>query len=700
MLETHVSNNSFDSSNLSVLPVLPAVVEKLLGVFGEDKCDSQALARLVGCDVIMSARMLAVANSAAYGDRIPHPSSLERAIAILGPNTAGTVVTITAIHQSFSRPHGISAADLERFWRHSLMCAHLARRFAIITGYPEPEEAYLCGLLHDLGKLVIGIHHPGVFHETRALAPLLDEVPAVERRLFGVDHCELGAALVETWKLRPFFADAIRFHHLNAEELRGIHPLLRLLHVANALSQEEEPRQAAFAGAETLFGLPPGLIRQARAEVELEVAHLAVDLGITLSAVDSGGDAERASASVPFDRAVYEMALVNAVRVEMSGIDDESILLDAIARCAAILFDLIEVHVFPRDPETGMLRGCESDGSVREIAIDPTGAANVLNRALRERQITHSLSEEAAKAGIIDYQLSRLWRTDGVLCLPLCVADQVMGGVGVGISRVQLPRLLAQTRLLRLFAGAAAIELGELRQRVARRHRSQEDHRLLEQQQFRAVLHEVSNPLTIVRSYLHLLANKLEPSVAREELKVLREETERVSRILLRQTDTGEASLEEAGLDLNGTVRNLGRVLDDALCRPRGIRLMLNLKEGLPSLARGRDAVRQVLLNLVRNAVEALEGRGSSGTITVTTQDGVNLQGRSCVEMAVADDGPGLPSELRGRLFKPLPSTKGGGHAGLGLVIVKNLVEELGGYVIYRPNSGGGTVFSILLPQD
>jgi signal transduction histidine kinase len=68
--------------------------------------------------------------------------------------------------------------------------------------------------------------------------------------------------------------------------------------------------------------------------------------------------------------------------------------------------------------------------------------------------------------------------------------------------------------------------------------------------------------------------------------------------------------------------------------------------------------------------------------------------------MAVADDGPGLPGELRGRLFKPLSSTKGGGHAGLGLVIVKNLVEELGGYVIYRPSSGGGTVFSILLPQD
>jgi signal transduction histidine kinase len=191
----------------------------------------------------------------------------------------------------------------------------------------------------------------------------------------------------------------------------------------------------------------------------------------------------------------------------------------------------------------------------------------------------------------------------------------------------------------------------------------------------------------------------VEPSVAQEELKELREETERVGRILLRLADSGEAGLEETGVDLNKTIRDLGRVLDDALCRPRGIRLSLNLMDGLPSLARGRDAIRQILLNLVRNAVEAFEARGSIGAITVTTQDGVNLQGRPYVEMAVADDGPGLPKDLRAGLFQPMASTKGGGHAGLGLAIAKNLVDELGGCVIHRPNTGGGTVFLVLLPQ-
>jgi signal transduction histidine kinase len=180
------------------------------------------------------------------------------------------------------------------------------------------------------------------------------------------------------------------------------------------------------------------------------------------------------------------------------------------------------------------------------------------------------------------------------------------------------------------------------------------------------------------------------------ELRVLREETERVGRILLRLAETGGEAPEEGGFNLNQTIRDLARVLDDALCRPCGIRLNLQLTEGLAPLAHGRDAVRQVILNLLRNAVEAL-GRG--GAITVSTQGQINLQGRQYVEMAVADDGPGLSADLSAKLFQPLASPKGGGHAGLGLAIVRNLAEELGGYAGYRPNARGGSVFLLLLPQ-
>lgn len=706
MPETSASQDSFDSTDLLALPVLPAVLGKLLQAFDDENVTIQRLARLIGYDATLSARMLAVANSATYRNRAPHAPTLESTLAALGPRTVRTIATTTALYQSCSQPWGIPGPVLEPFWRHSLTCAHIARQLAVITNYPEPEEAYLAGLLHDLGKLVIGARQAtafAAFHQVQTLTRTPGEGPELERRLFGADHCELGAALVETWQLNSFIADAIRFHHLNADELRGAHPLLCLLHVANVLARKGGLREVALASAEILFGLLPTVLRQVRIDAEWEVGNLAADLAVAMETREETSNADTepalmavAVARTPLGQTVHELALTNEARGEISGAGDEPAFLQAVARCGAILFDLAEVHLFLRDSKTGMLRARESEGLLGQIAIDPTGADNAVNRALRKRQISHSLGEGPPSAGIIDRQLARLWGTEGVLCLPLHAADQALGVLGIGIARAQLPRLLARTRLLRLFATAAATELSESRRREARQFRTREDRRLLEQQHLRAVLHEVSNPLTIMRNYLHLLAVKQDKQVAQEELKVLREETERVARILLRLSEPEGDTTQEAGFNLNKTIRDLARVLDDALCRPRGIRLNLKLADGLPLLARGRDAIRQIVLNLVRNAVEALE---QGGNITVTTQDRINLQGRQYLEMAVADDGAGLPDDLRARLFQPTASMKGNGHAGLGLSIVRNLAEELDGYVGCRPNTGGGTVFLVLLPR-
>lgn len=695
MPKASASRPPFDSTDLLALPALPAVVGELLTAFDDENVDVQTLAHLIGRDATISARMLAVANSASYYSRAPRTSSLERTLAVLGLETAKTIALTTAIHQTFSRLRGIPPDDMDRFWRHALGCAHLAQRLAQTTAYPAPDEAYLCGLLHDLGKLVIGVRHPTALQEVRACARSRDDVPALERRLFGADHCELGATLVESWRLHSFLADAIRFHHQTVEDLRGAHPLLRLLHVANTLSQSGELDDAAYIGADSLFGLTPALLRQLRAESAHEMALLAASLGIAGKAASDERAATPPPARTRLDRSVQELALVSGVQAEMGQANDETALLEAVARCATILFDLGEVHFFLPEPRTGMLHS-HDPGILREFVIDPAGSENVVTRALRDRCISHSLAEE--RVGVVDRQLARVWETDGVLCLPLHTATGFLGGLVAGVSQAQLPRLLAQTRLLHLFAAEVAGHLDMARQRERRRSRVHEDRRLLEQQRLRAVLHEAANPLTILRNYLHLLTAKLEEPSVQDDLRVLREETERVGRILLRLSDQGGDRETAGAVELNATIRDLARVLDDALCRPRGIQLILELEDGIPPLARGGDAIRQIVLNLVRNAVEAL-GLSGAGAITIATRNNINWHGRSYVELVVADNGPGLPNEQRARLFQPMTSAKGGEHAGLGLAIVRSLAEELGGSVICRSNYGGGLIFQVLLPR-
>lgn len=98
------------------------------------------------------------------------------------------------------------------------------------------------------------------------------------------------------------------------------------------------------------------------------------------------------------------------------------------------------------------------------------------------------------------------------------------------------------------------------------------------------------------------------------------------------------------------------------------------------------------MINLMKNAAEAMQ---NGGTLLVST----NGNAGEYVEITLRDDGPGIPAEVMESLFKPVASSKGAGHAGLGLSIVKNIVDELDGKIFCRSNGISGTVFQILLPR-
>jgi signal transduction histidine kinase len=104
--------------------------------------------------------------------------------------------------------------------------------------------------------------------------------------------------------------------------------------------------------------------------------------------------------------------------------------------------------------------------------------------------------------------------------------------------------------------------------------------------------------------------------------------------------------------------------------------------------------VRQVILNLIRNAVECMP---DGGKLRLESASPVWQQGRQWIEMLIEDSGPGLPKAIQSSLFKPVKSSKGVTHSGLGLSIVKQLIDDMEGIIGYRTGSSG-TCFRLLLP--
>jgi signal transduction histidine kinase len=258
-----------------------------------------------------------------------------------------------------------------------------------------------------------------------------------------------------------------------------------------------------------------------------------------------------------------------------------------------------------------------------------------------------------------------------------------------------------QQRATQLLA-FAAIVAGHLRSWRALRERSRDeqaaaaDGLLLRERQ---VAHEVGNPLGIIKTYLQIMQRKLpEKLQLDDELQVLREEIDRVARIVRQLGDmpAGDAAAKGGLIDLNGAVDGLRSLYGDPLFGGTGIELVLKLQHPLALTHADRDTVRQVVLNLWKNAAEALP---SGSRLVTETADSHFHDGRVYTQLSVSDNGPGMPADVMQTPFQPLGMHRRPGRSGLGLSIVHKLVTGLGGQISCQTAAGRGTRFVVLLPQ-
>ena len=192
-------------------------------------------------------------NSAYYG--LPYGiGSIHQAVTILGINAIRNIAISTSVHEVFNRHKGSAAFNLKRFWRHSLKCAVLSRLIAKKIGYSQVEEAFLAGLLHDIGRLVLSVNFfDPPMEPSRALDSEQDWLLDKENRL-GATHSEIGAYLLNQWNFQPFMADAVLYHHEAKSMISNALPLVQIVHAANLLSQGFDEEEQGIRVAEELFG--------------------------------------------------------------------------------------------------------------------------------------------------------------------------------------------------------------------------------------------------------------------------------------------------------------------------------------------------------------------------------------------------------------------------------------------------------------
>lgn len=271
------------------LPALPAVVRHVNEALANPRTSARDLANLLASDPAIAARLLGMANSAAYGlgQKV---STLTHAVIVLGFNTVRNFVLASATVRSLGTLVAPRRDAQLRFWRHSIACGALSRILSRRMGNEHPEEAYVLGMLHDVGRIVIS---GWLEDEAPRIAELVgDGVPLceAEHEVIATTHAEVGAALLERWCLPPVYVEAVRRHHSPA--LATEHrTATALVHVADVLVSavlltpnegEHVPplsREAwAVVNVDTaslpeLFGQTFDLLRKAESFLSLETAR-------------------------------------------------------------------------------------------------------------------------------------------------------------------------------------------------------------------------------------------------------------------------------------------------------------------------------------------------------------------------------------------------------------------------------------------
>ena len=691
------------------LPALPQALLKLVELSRTRGISESNLVNVIATDPALTIQTFKTAK-AIQPDVCSSPLYLDKAVSSLGVENIRLMATKVLTFQN-GREGENEDRDLINFWRHSLLCANIASRFAAQLGVSSPDTAYLAGLLHDSGKLL---------YRPDASAPRPAQQKHGSRRHAAgeadpgtpPDHCETGARYVYTCCNNLYISDAIRYHHDSLQRVRGAFPLVKIIYLANLLSNEIHGGEAlSYGAAETLFEVPSRTVDGIAISAKDETSKISISYGVgaTSFALNSVVDFKPGE-NQAIKSEVARASMFAGVLEQLMYATERQAVLQILVNAVQIEFELPQPVFFQytktRRRLTGQIRqGTGGPEYNQELVINLDKTGGLMVEAFNKNCIRHSLeSSHKQEMSLADHQVHHLLGTSEMLCVPVNGRQTTLGLLVMGFDEHQMSfpdNYLETIEKLTDYTGMRLDDI--MRPNIPA---TPEDYSARSQDLVtRKMIHEVNNPLSIIKNYLGVLKVKLpESHPVQNETGIIEEEIDRIKAILAQYSDFYASDNNDERVNVNTLIEDLLALMETSLKPSSLLKFNTHLDSMVPRFSSNKGKLKQIILNLLLNAAEAMP---EGGDVLIQTQyipasvigdetSRLNISGK--VQIIIKDNGPGISDEIKSSLFLPFKTSKAGKFSGLGLSIVYNLLLELDGTITCDSTKTEGTMFTIILP--
>lgn len=643
------------------LPSPPQTLLKLLALCQSDDVGMAELSELIGRDPAMTARVLAIAHSAAYHRAGTQAMNLMQACSRLGTSLIKVLVISESVRQTFDCVQQAAGADLRQFWKHSLSTALTARELARRISGASTDEAYLAGLLHEVGRLALLTVAPQLY------LPLFDTLDddalrLQEKRFVGMSHPEAGAWLLGRWHMSAQVVESVLLHHSAIELLAEASPLARIVHLANRLVEQAANNPTQACPGEQ--GLSSDELAAIVLKVAPQVAQIARALGMDMSIPDRSPKALASkdlvvpkvvdAAQTQLAKDALDRSVFNEMAMTLISQDSLQAALTLLRQHLSALTQLDESLVLLLRDQPPRLVVASMSGDRRPPAQRSFDLSThtELAQCVTKRKVVF--------AECVDQALHDSMGTtavDELVFVPLLTTRQCLGVLVANVPVALRRHLLEQTPMLQMLGIYAGLALSR---------RSMTD-----------------KPRDTKSAHSRKIADDEQASWQQMLDSLLDERAQAVRTTVVLEP-----------IDLCQTLRNSLQLLQDTGLMPTNVEVKSQLTSRASFVSGSVPMLEQMVFILIKHACEVMP---NGGAILVEGGMLVHRLGAMFTAVSVSCTGEGARQAIQAQLYQPLPGHSADVQQGSRLSLLSHLVDKLAGHLKFD-TSPSGTRFDVFLP--